>query len=85
MISSHSQDSEPGQLLAHSRGEQPDACTGQGPVGRTETELAPGPEPCHSQPSVSSIGPDTVRGRTELTKERRRDKQGRGWGYGNRK
>lgn len=60
MLVSHSQDSEPGQLLAHSRWEQPDACAGQGPAGRTETELASGPEPCHSQPPVSSTGPDTV-------------------------
>lgn len=51
---SHSQDSEPGQLLAHPWWEQPDACAGQGPAGRTETELAPGPGPCHPQPPISS-------------------------------
>lgn len=52
MVTGHSQDSEPRQLLTHSRWEQSDACTGQGPAGRTETELAPGPEPCHSQPPI---------------------------------
>lgn len=80
MLMNHSQDSELGQLLAHSWWEQPDACSGQGPARRIETELAGGPEPCHSQPPVSSTGPDTVRGRTALTKEKWWHKQGRGWG-----
>lgn len=30
---SHSQDSEPGQLLAHPGREPPEACAGQGPAG----------------------------------------------------
>lgn len=69
-VLSHSQDSEPRQLLTHSRWEQSDACTGQGPAGRTGTELAPGPEPSHSQPPVSNTGPDRYcRRSAELTRE----------------
>lgn len=41
----HSQDPEPGQLLAHSRRERPDARAGQGPAGGTDSALEPARAP----------------------------------------
>lgn len=54
----HSQDTEPGQLLAHLRGQPPEARTGQGPAGRTEQGWhRPGPCRPRSLP-VPPLWPD---------------------------